>query len=134
MAVWLAPVAVAAQDAAAVTGVVSDASGAVIVGADVSLVNTTTKAAYSSRTNSVGSSRIVNVTPGPGYELTFKMAGFGKVVVNDIYLTVATTRTQNAMLNPRAVSTEVQVSAASSEVAGCDGRDDRQQLRREAAG
>ena len=31
MAVWLAPVAVAAQDAAAVTGVVSDASGAVIV-------------------------------------------------------------------------------------------------------
>ena len=44
------------------------------------------------------------------------MAGFGKVVVNDIYLTVATTRTQNAMLNPGAVSTEVQVSAASSEV------------------
>jgi len=116
MAVWLTPVVVAAQDAAAVTGVVSDASGAVIVGADVSLVNTTTKAAYSSRTNSVGSYRIVNVTPGPGYQLTFKMAGFGKVVVNDIYLTVATTRTQNAMLNPGAVSTEVQVSAASSEV------------------
>jgi hypothetical protein len=116
MTVWLAPVAVAAQDAAAVTGVVSDASGAVIVGADVSLVNTATKAAYSSRTNSVGSYRIVNVTPGPGYQLTFKMAGFGKVVVNDIYLTVATTRTQNAMLNPGAVSTEVEVSAASSEV------------------
>jgi hypothetical protein len=116
MAVWLAPVAVAAQDAAAVTGVVSDASGAVIVGADVSLVNTATKAAYSSRTNSVGSYRIVNVTPGPGYQLTFKMAGFGQVIVNDVYMTVATTRTQNATLKPGAVSTEVEVSAASSEV------------------
>ncbi len=114
-AVWLAPVA-RAQDAAAVTGVVSDSSGAVIVGADVALVNTATRASYVSRTNSLGSYRIVNVTPGPGYKLTFKMPGFGQVVVNDIYLTVANTRTQNAVLKPGAVSTEIQVSAASSEV------------------
>jgi carboxypeptidase family protein len=105
-----------AQDASAVTGIVSDTNGAVIVGADVVLVNTTTRAAYSGKTNSVGSYRIVNVTPGPGYKLTFKMAGFGQVVVNDVYLTVATTRTQNATLKPGAVATEVEVSAANSEV------------------
>lgn len=114
--VFFASQALQAQDAAAVTGVVTDTSGAVVVGADVSLVNTTTRAAYTSRTNAVGSYRIVNVTPGPGYKLTFKMAGFGQVVVNDIYLTVSTTRTQNAVMKPGAVTTEVQVSAATSEV------------------
>ncbi|HEY5054700.1 MAG TPA: carboxypeptidase-like regulatory domain-containing protein, partial [Acidobacteriaceae bacterium] len=115
-AAFFAVSALHAQDASAVTGVVSDTNGAVIAGAEVTLVNTTTRAAYSGKTNSLGSYRIVNVTPGPGYKLTFKMAGFGQVVVNDVYLTVATTRTQNATLKPGAVTTEVEVSAANSEV------------------
>jgi hypothetical protein len=105
-----------AQDVAAVTGVVSDTNGGLIVGADVKLVNTTTRAEYSGKTNSLGSYRIVNVTPGPGYKLTLTKGGFEPLVVTDIYLTVGTTRTQNAMLKPGSVRESVVVSAANSEV------------------
>lgn len=100
-----------AQDAAAVTGVVCDANGAPVADADVLLVNTTTRASYSSRTNVLGTYRITNVTPGSGYKLTFRMPGFGQVVVNDIQVVVAATRTQNAVLKRGAVASEVQVSA-----------------------
>ncbi len=115
-AVFVTPSVSHAQDVAAVTGIVSDSNGGAIVGADVSLVNTTTRAAYSAKTNGLGSYKIVNATPGPGYKLTFKMPGFGPVVVKDIYLTVATTRTQNVVLKPGPVTTEIEVSAADSEV------------------
>ena len=98
------------------TGVVTDTSGAVIVGADISLVNTTTSATYHAKTNAVGSYSIVNVLPGPGYKITIAESGFQPVVVTDIYLTVATTRTQNAKLRAGDVSQSVEVSASNSEV------------------
>lgn len=116
LAAALASTGLHAQDVAAVTGVVSDTSGALIVGADVQLVNTTTHAEYSGKTNSLGSYRIVNVTPGPGYKLTLIKGGFEPFVVTNIYLTVGTTRTQNATLKPGNVKESIVVSAANSEV------------------
>src|ERR1017187_5266568 len=92
--VSLAPLVLHAQDVASVTGVVSDASGAVIVGADVAMVNTGTNATYHATTNSVGSYTIVNVAPGPGYKITVMKDGFEPVAVTSIYLAVASTRTQ----------------------------------------
>jgi hypothetical protein len=105
-----------AQDAASVTGVVTDTSGAVIVGADVALVNTGTNATYHGKTNSIGSYTIPNVPPGPGYKITFTKDGFQAQNVLDIYLTVATTRTQNAKLMAGNVAQAIEVSAASQEV------------------
>ena len=74
-AVSMAPLTMWAQDISSVTGVVTDVSGAVIVGAEVTLVNTTTNASYHAKTNSVGSYTIVNVPPGPGYKITFTQSG-----------------------------------------------------------
>ena len=105
-----------AQNSSAVTGVVSDTTGAVVVDADVLLENTTTNAQYHAKTNSLGSYRIPNVPPGPGYRLTVTTTGFQPVVVSDMYLTVATTRTQDVALKVGDVATSVQVSAAASEV------------------
>ncbi len=112
----LAPTLLHAQDVAAVTGVVTDTSGALIVGADVSLLSTTTSVTYHAKTNSLGSYTIVNVAPGPGYKITISQSGFQPAVVTNIYLTVATTRTQDAKLRPGDVATSVEVSAANSEV------------------
>ena len=115
-AVSVAPTLLRAQDVAAVTGVVTDTSGALIVGADVSLVNTTTSVTYRAKTNSLGSYTIVDAAPGPGYKITISQSGFQPEVVTNIYLTVAATRTQDAKLRPGDVSQSVEVSAANSEV------------------
>ncbi len=105
-----------AQDVAAVTGVVTDANGALVVGAEVALVNTTTNAKYGATTSSQGSYTISDVLPGTGYKITFTKSGFEPVVVTDISLNVATTRTQNAKLVLGNVSQSLEVSAANSEV------------------
>jgi hypothetical protein len=112
----LTAAAFAQPNAASVTGVVTDTSGAVVIGADVTLVNTNTSNVYHGKTNSQGSYTIPNVPPGPGYKLTIVDAGFAPIEYTGIYMTVANTRTQNARLTPSAVSTTVEVSAANQEV------------------
>ena len=114
--ILLFPVLLRAQDVSALTGVVTDASGAIIPGTDVDLVNTSTNATLHATTNSLGSYTFANVPPGPGYKITFSAPGFEPFTVVNVYLNVATKRTQNAHLHPGNVSQSVEVSAASSDV------------------
>lgn len=90
--------------------------GAVVPDTVVTLTNKATGVKYTQTTNGSGSYRFENVPPGPGYEANFKRDGFSDLAVNNIYLTVATTRTQNATLIVGANTQEVQVTASSSEV------------------
>ena len=110
------PATLRAQDVASLTGTVTDTSGAIVVGADVALINTATNATYHATTNSLGSYTIPNVPPGPGYKITFLAKGFEPVDVVNVYLNVANTRTQNAELHPGNVAVSVEVSAASQDV------------------
>src|SRR4051794_34243516 len=103
---------VKAQDQASITGVVTDSTGAVIPGARVVLLNTATNLTYTAETNGVGSYVIVNVPPGPGYRVTFSHDGFTATVVSDVYLNVASTRTQNGRLTVGGTTQTVEVSAA----------------------
>ncbi len=105
-----------AQDLASITGVVTDSSGAVISGAEVLLANDPTGASYKTVTNSVGSYTITNVAPGPGYKVTFSAANFNTIVITGIYLSVSSTRTQNARLTVGSASQTVEVSAADENV------------------
>jgi len=105
-----------AQDAASLTGLVTDTSGAVVPGAQIDLVNTTTNTAYKAVSNAEGSYTIANIKPGPGYTVTFSRDGFEKVVISNMYINVATTRTQNAKLPIGATSQTVEVSASSQNV------------------
>jgi hypothetical protein len=111
-----APKLLFAQDASSMTGVVTDSSGAVVPDTVVTLTNKTTGAKYSQTTNASGSYRFENVPPGPGYDAVFSRAGFANLDVQNIYLTVATTRTQNATLLVGANQQEVEVTASNSEV------------------
>ncbi len=110
------PALLKAQNVASMTGVVADSTGAIIPGADVTLVNTTTGTTYHATTNSSGSYTITNVTPGPGYKATFSLKGFEPLIISDIYLTVANTRTQNVALRAGGEAVTLEVSAANSEV------------------
>jgi hypothetical protein len=110
------PTLVGAQDVASLTGTVTDISGAIIVGADVALVNTATNASYHATTNSLGSYTLPNVPPGPDYKITFSAKGFASVDVVNVYLNVANTRTQDAQLHAGNVNVAVEVSAASQDV------------------
>ena len=110
------PAMLRAQDVASLTGVVTDTSGAIVVGADITLVNTATNASYHATSNSLGSYTISSISPGPGYKLTFSAKGFEPFVVVNVYLSVANTRTQDAQLHPGNVNVAVEVSAASQNV------------------
>ncbi|MGB8845423.1 MAG: carboxypeptidase-like regulatory domain-containing protein, partial [Terracidiphilus sp.] len=105
-----------AEDLASITGVVTDSSGAVISGAEVLLANDATGVSYKTVTNSIGSFSITNVAPGPGYKVTFSAANFKTIVITGIYLSVSSTRTQNAKLTVGSASQTVQVSAADENV------------------
>lgn len=101
---------------ASMAGTVTDASGAEVPGATVTLVNTTTGVKYTSTTDAIGFYRFANIPPGQGYEATFTAKGFASFKVTGIYLTVDSIRTQNATLAVGSQVSTVQVTAANSEV------------------
>ncbi len=110
------PTFLAAQDVASLTGVVTDQTGAVVPGVDVTLQNPQTGVAYKAVTNASGSYTLTQVKPGPGYKIEFARAGFKPVVVSGLYLNVDATRVQNAQLSLGGASETVEVSAANQSV------------------
>jgi hypothetical protein len=105
-----------AQDHSAIAGTVTDPTGAVVPGVQVTLTNPSTGSAYRAVTSSLGAYMIQNVSPGPGYKITFEGAGFKPVTITDLYLNVSATRTQNAQLVVGAAAQSVEVSAATQNV------------------
>ncbi len=105
-----------AQEVAALTGVITDASGAVVVGADVKLVDTKTNTRYETHSNASGSYTFAQLLPGPAYTLTVTMPGFQTGTVSGIYVAVNTTHTQDVQLNIGNASVTVEVNAAGENV------------------
>jgi hypothetical protein len=104
-----------AQEASGMTGVVTDTSGAVVPNCPVALTNKAIGLKLSQTTNAAGSYRFSEIPPGQGYEAVFTCSGFSPLDVKDIYLTVASIRTQNATLTI-GTNVQVEVTASSSEV------------------
>jgi len=77
-----------AQEIASVTGVVTDASGAVIPGVQITMVNTRTNVTYQAVSSATGTYSFARVLPGPGYKFSFSLKGFETLIVNDVYLGV----------------------------------------------
>jgi hypothetical protein len=111
----VAPAVMQAQDVSGMTGLVVDATGAAVPGAVVTLTNKTTGAKFTQTTTGTGTYRFANIPPAQGYEAIFTHAGFAAVDVKNIYLTVATVRTQNATLAAGS-DVSVEVSASNSVV------------------
>lgn len=112
LAVLFLPGLLHAQSVTAITGVVTDSSGAVVPNATVTLTNSATGTQMKTTTNSVGSYRIANVPPGPGYTMVFTHEGFNPYQIRNVYANVAATGTENAVLSVGA-QIEVKVNAGS---------------------
>jgi hypothetical protein len=110
------PVCYAQLNVSGMTGTVTDQSGAAVPGATVTLTNGTTGAKYNQDTNATGFYRFGEIPPGQGYSATFSAKGFATFTVNDIYLTIASVRTQNASLSVSTHQEVVEVTATNSEV------------------
>src|SRR6185312_9442289 len=109
-----APFALKAQDNASMTGIVTDATGAVVPGVKVELTNPLRGIKIDAVTDKEGSYRFPNVPPAPGYKATFSLSGFASFSVSDIELQVGTPRTQNAKLGAGSNQT-IEVSASSNQ-------------------
>ena len=93
-----------------VTGTVTDPSGAVVAGADVTLTDTSTHAARKLASNADGHYFFVNIPPGT-YELTVSKSGFrtGKVANQEV--SVGITLTLNVKLELGVATEVVEVQA-----------------------
>jgi hypothetical protein len=91
-----------------VVGTVTDASGAAVVGADVTATNTATGVTASSKTNPTGEYRFDHLLVGT-YRISVKMTGF-KSTAEQVDVTLNKTSTRNISLTPGAASETVEVS------------------------
>lgn len=99
--------AIFAQQPASIAGVVTDNSGAVLPGVQVTLTNPSTGVTYKGITNQEGSYTINGAVPGPGYTAIFSLKGFESVSITGIYMKIGVTRTQNVKLTVVNVETIV---------------------------
>ena len=108
------PALLHAQEFAGLVGTVTDESGGAVGKATVTLVNTRTGATTESQSNETGFYRFVQLPPGPGYELKVSKDGFKSITISNLYLAVATTRTQDIQLAIGTITQTVQVQSEGS--------------------
>src|SRR5215213_9641984 len=100
------------QATSGVTGIVADATGSVVSGATVTLIDTKTDRTLTTTTNEQGSYSFNNVQPGEAYRLTFAAPGFQTTSLSNVTLGVAKIETYDATLTPGNVSATVDVVAS----------------------
>ncbi len=93
-----------------IAGTVTDSTGAVVQGAEVTAHNTATNESHQAKSSDTGSYSIPDLQVGP-YEITVRKEGFKAFHLPNIQLTVAQAVTVNASLSAGATTEEVTVRA-----------------------
>ena len=109
-AVLLAPALFAQQPTGQITGIVSDATGAVVPGAQVRVLNTATGIKWDARSNESGNYTFSNLTPGP-YQVTVTHQGFSTVTRSAIELAVSQVARIDFTLNVGSTAESVEIKA-----------------------
>ena len=104
-----------AQDNASIVGVVTDASGAVVANASVTLANASIGYSATKKTNAGGVFEFLDVPPAAGYSLVFAQTGFAGLTIDKITLNVGAKATRNAQLKVGASTESVEVTASTTE-------------------
>src|SRR5689334_9761767 len=100
---------------ATLSGTVTDASGAVIAGAQVTVRNTATGATKDTTTDSAGFYTVPNLNPGT-YEVKVEAKGFNTAVQSNLALAVGAQQSLNISLKVGETSTTVQVTEAAPQI------------------
>ncbi len=111
----LAPVLNAQSNTGAVTGEVTDLHQALIPGAKISIVNSSTNATHAVSTNEHGVYNVSSLQPGR-YRITAGKPGFQESVIESIEVQTASTVTADIMLHVGSETTKVSVTSSSSEL------------------
>jgi Carboxypeptidase regulatory-like domain/TonB dependent receptor-like, beta-barrel len=111
LSAWLCGVAIAQEITGQIRGIVTDASGAVIANAAVTITNVDRNQVIRTlETNSSGE-YVAPFLPVGRYSVSIEINGFRKFVKNDIELNVSDRLTVDAALQPGAVTETVSVEA-----------------------
>jgi len=102
-------VALAQAGRGSISGTVTDPAGAVVPGAQVTLVNNATGAAQHTVTTSAGLYNFISLNPG-GYKVTVSQTGFASAAQNKITVDVDQTTTVNIALRVGAATETVTVT------------------------
>jgi outer membrane receptor protein involved in Fe transport len=94
----------------AVTGTVTDATGAIVVGADVQVTNTATGVVYSATSDNLGAYHVTQLPPGT-YTMSITKAGFQTQNVQPFKLVVDQQFSQNIVLAVGQTTESISVSA-----------------------
>ena len=105
------PTFLAAQATSGLVGVVTDSSGAVVVGAGVKLTNAATAFSSDATTNAAGAYQFLHVPPGDGYTLMVSKTQFRTVTVTGLSLGVSATETRNVTMVVGTAEETVEVTA-----------------------
>jgi hypothetical protein len=97
-----------AQEKGAITGVVTDATGAVLPGATVTITHVATNVSQTFVTNNGGIYEAPFMTPGT-YRVSASLDGFNTGVVEDIVVNIGTRTAASVKLTPVGVTAEVTV-------------------------
>ncbi len=100
---------------ATLNGTVTDAAGAVIPDAQISVTNQDTKQELTTRTNGEGSYSVPGLTSGT-YQVTVSKTGFSSLTQKDIFLGPTVVRTVNSELKIGQVNEQVTVEALAEQV------------------
>jgi len=97
-----------AQTAGRIIGTVTDASGALIVHADIEVENDTTHERYSAETDYSGTYFLLHLTPAT-YKLKIEAPGFSSAILHPVIVVTSSTTTINTKLQIAYNSSEVTV-------------------------
>src|SRR5882672_6742660 len=100
---------------ATLSGTVTDASGAVIAGAQVSIRNTATGISKDAMTDSAGFYAVPNLAPG-NYEVKVSAKGFTTAVQSNLALAVGAQQTLNIPMKVGETTQTVQVTEAAPQI------------------
>src|SRR5882724_5975042 len=100
---------------ATISGTITDASGGVIVGAEISVRNTATGISKDTTTDSAGFYTVPNLIPGP-YEVKISAKGFTTAVQSNLTLAVGAQQSLNIPMKVGETSQTVQVTEAAPQI------------------
>ena len=101
---------VAAQTTSNITGTVTDTSGALVRGAQVTVENVATHIVSQVITNDAGSYVVADTLPGT-YSITVKRDGFTARIINDVHVDVSKDTREDAQLVPGSEEQSVEVNS-----------------------
>ncbi|HUK47134.1 MAG TPA: carboxypeptidase-like regulatory domain-containing protein, partial [Terriglobales bacterium] len=107
---FLLPSALGQSTAGRIIGRVSDTTGAVVGGVNVTIVNQATGESRSTKTNDTGDFTFVEVTPG-NYHVAYALTGFKREVRSNVVLELNQVLTLNAVLQPGGTQETVDVTS-----------------------